>query len=185
MFLKLVHAPTIVVLSADVARKIMKGHDLAFSSRPPNLMAEKLMQARKICALQSLGSKKVELFRPVREEEIALFIHKIRWSSVTKGVVKYGPLMFLKLVHAPTIVVLSADVARKIMKGHDLAFSSRPPNLMVEKLMYGIDIVFAPYGVYWRQAKKICALQLLGSKKVELFRPVREEEIALFIHKIR
>jgi hypothetical protein len=33
---------------------------------------------------------------------------------------KYGPLMFLYLVNVPTLVVLSANMAREIMKIHDI-----------------------------------------------------------------
>ncbi|KAL5998226.1 hypothetical protein ACLOJK_009164 [Asimina triloba] len=100
---------------------------------------------------------------------------------------KYGPLMLLKLGQqtTPTLVVSSAEMARKIMKTHDVAFSNRPPNPISQKLMYGKDIAFAPYGEYWRQARRICVLQLLGSKQVELFRPVREEETAIGIDKLR
>ncbi|KAL5998221.1 hypothetical protein ACLOJK_009159 [Asimina triloba] len=99
---------------------------------------------------------------------------------------KHGPLMLLKLgLTTPTLVVSSADMARKIMKTHDLAFSSRPPALMAQRLMYGKDIAFAPYGEYWRQARRICVLHLLSSKQVELFRLVRKEEIALFTDGIR
>lgn len=85
---------------------------------------------------------------------------------------------------SPTLIVSSRDAAEEIMKTHDLIFSSRPSSYMVEKLLYGKDIGFAPYGEYWRQAKKMCLVELLSAKRVESFRTVREEEIMHLMEKI-
>uniref|UniRef100_A0A7N0U297 Cytochrome P450 n=1 Tax=Kalanchoe fedtschenkoi TaxID=63787 RepID=A0A7N0U297_KALFE len=47
------------------------------------------------------------------------------------------------------------------------------------------NVVFSPYGPYWRQLRKICATQLLGVKKVRSFRSVREEEADELISAIK
>ncbi|CAA3003809.1 cytochrome P450 71A6-like [Olea europaea subsp. europaea] len=99
---------------------------------------------------------------------------------------RYGPLFLLHLGSAPLLVVSSADAARMIMKDHDLIFSNRPKSSRAEKFTYGSkDIVFAPYGEYWRQLRSICVLQLLSNKRVQSFRRVREEETTLMVEKIR
>ncbi|KAI3916689.1 hypothetical protein MKW92_006877 [Papaver armeniacum] len=99
---------------------------------------------------------------------------------------EYGPLMFLKLGSIPTLVVSSADMAKQILKTHDLAFSDRPMFYALRKLSYGCsDIAFSRYGVYWRQVRKIAILELLSAKRVLSYRAVREDEVASAIHFMR
>ncbi|KAG5523007.1 hypothetical protein RHGRI_034975 [Rhododendron griersonianum] len=97
----------------------------------------------------------------------------------------HGPLMLLHFAAAPVLVASSTAAARDIMKTHDLIFSNRPKSTIAEKISYGAkDVLFSPYGEYWRQMKSICVLQVLSNKRVQSFRDVREEEMALIIEKI-
>ncbi|KAF5476695.1 hypothetical protein F2P56_003408 [Juglans regia] len=99
---------------------------------------------------------------------------------------KYGPVMLLELGHVNTLVVSSVDMARQLMKAQDIDFANRPQNTAAKILLYGCtDIGFAHYGEYWRQAKKICVLELLSIKRVQSFQHIREEEIAVLGDKIR
>nr|XP_023886343.1 cytochrome P450 71A1-like [Quercus suber] len=99
---------------------------------------------------------------------------------------KYGPLMLLHLGHVPTLVVSSAEMAREVMKTHDIAFSNRPKTTAANIFSYGFtDVDFAPYGDYWRHTKKIVILELLSLKKVQSFQFVREEEVTLLVNQIR
>ncbi|KAI3759444.1 hypothetical protein L6452_07270 [Arctium lappa] len=96
-----------------------------------------------------------------------------------------GHLMLLHLGSAPSLVVSSAAAAQEIMQTHDLIFSTRPPIQMHKTLFYDLkEIAAAPYGEYWRQAKKLIILNFLSSKKVQTFSRVREEEIAITISKV-
>ncbi|KAL5704083.1 hypothetical protein ACHQM5_022556 [Ranunculus cassubicifolius] len=97
----------------------------------------------------------------------------------------HGPLMYLNLGEIPTLVISSSSMAKQMMTTHDLMFVNRPQSLAAEIVSSGyIDVVFAPYGDYWRQARKICVLELLTAKRVKSFWSVREEAIMDLIERI-
>ncbi|XP_050207096.1 cytochrome P450 71D11-like [Mercurialis annua] len=110
----------------------------------------------------------------------ALPHHKLR--DLAK---KYGPVMQLKIGEVPTVIVSSPETAKQVLQTHDAIFAYRP-TLMVADIMFykAADIIFAPCGDYWKQLRKICMLELFNSKRVELFRPIREEEVANLIKSI-
>ncbi|KAF4346761.1 hypothetical protein G4B88_003634 [Cannabis sativa] len=91
---------------------------------------------------------------------------------------KHGPLfMYLKIGQVPTIVVSSPEYAKEVMKTHDISLASRPKTLVAKTVSYdSTDILFAPYGEYWRELRKICFQELLTPSRVKAFQPIREEE---------
>jgi len=67
---------------------------------------------------------------------------------------RYGPLMLLHFGRVPILVVSSGEAAQEVLKTHDHKFANRPRSKAVHGLMNGgRDVVFAPYGEYWRQMK--------------------------------
>ncbi|KAF3437755.1 hypothetical protein FNV43_RR20511 [Rhamnella rubrinervis] len=114
--------------------------------------------------------------------QVGLYPHR----SLQKLAHQYGPLMLLHFGSRPVLVVSSSDAAREIMKTHDLIFLSRPKFSVGHRLLYnGRDMTMSPYGEYWKQLRSVCALQLLSNKRVQSFRAVREEEVALLVDNIK
>ncbi|XP_004228400.1 6,7,8-trihydroxycoumarin synthase isoform X2 [Solanum lycopersicum] len=107
--------------------------------------------------------------------------HKYLWELSKK----YGPLMFMKLGFSQLVVISSSRIAKEVLKTHDFAFSGRPSFLGQRKLSYnGLDVAFSPYNNYWREMKKICTLHLFSPKKVQSFRPIREDEVSRMINRV-
>jgi len=72
---------------------------------------------------------------------------------------QYGPLIQLNLGPSTSIVVSNEQVAKQVMKTHDLKFSYRPQFGSSHDYLYkGSYFITAPYGPYWRFMKKKNAL---------------------------
>ncbi|PUZ58793.1 hypothetical protein GQ55_5G536500 [Panicum hallii var. hallii] len=97
----------------------------------------------------------------------------------------HGPVMLLRLGRVPAVVVSSAAGAEEVMRARDLDFASRPRSAMAERLMYGRDVAFAPYGEYWRQARRLCVVHLLSARRTRSFRRIREQEAAALVQRVR
>ncbi|XP_031252578.1 cytochrome P450 71D9-like [Pistacia vera] len=97
----------------------------------------------------------------------------------------YGPFMHLQLGEISTIVVSSPEFTEQVMKTHDAVFASRPCNELANFMSYGYtDVIFSPYGKYWRKLEKIYTLELLSAKRVQSLRSLREEEMSNLIDSI-
>ncbi|PWA55842.1 hypothetical protein CTI12_AA424270 [Artemisia annua] len=98
---------------------------------------------------------------------------------------KHGPIMHIQLAQVSTIVISSPRLVKEVLKTHDIALANRPHSLASKILFYGhTNIVFAPYGDYWREFKKTCSIQLLSAKKVRAFDVIRQQELNHFMKSI-
>ncbi|GAB4860598.1 hypothetical protein Ancab_035759 [Ancistrocladus abbreviatus] len=105
--------------------------------------------------------------------------------SLSQLAEKLGPIIFLQLGEIPTVVVSSATMAKELMKTHDAVFASRPQLFSAKWLLYDCtDIGFSPYGTHWRHIRKICTHEMLSTKRVQSYSPVREEEVSCLVHRI-
>uniref|UniRef100_A0A2P2IPQ7 Premnaspirodiene oxygenase-like n=1 Tax=Rhizophora mucronata TaxID=61149 RepID=A0A2P2IPQ7_RHIMU len=98
---------------------------------------------------------------------------------------KYGGIMHLQLGEVPHVIISSPEAGKEMLKTHDANFSQRPFLLAACYATYNFkDLVFAPYGEYWKQLRKLCVLELLSAKRVQSFRSIREEEVSNLISSI-
>ncbi|KAI5665391.1 hypothetical protein M9H77_15244 [Catharanthus roseus] len=91
---------------------------------------------------------------------------------------KYGPIMQLKFGSFPVVIASSVEMAKIFLKTMDANFTGRPKTAAGKYTTYNYsDIAWAPYGPYWRQARKICLMELFSMKRVESYEYIRAEEI--------
>ncbi|XP_019179448.1 PREDICTED: premnaspirodiene oxygenase-like [Ipomoea nil] len=114
-------------------------------------------------------------------------IHHLAGSSAPPNHVlrdlatKHGGIMHLQLGEISAVVISTPRAAKQVLKTHDVAFASRPEILASKIMTNNQNIAFAPYGEYWRQMRKICILELLSSKMVSSFSPIREAEVSKLV----
>ena len=106
-------------------------------------------------------------------------IGKLPHRSLDALAKKHGPIMYLKLGQVPTIVASSPEVAEQILKTNDAVFLGRPKFQASEFMFYGGEkgVAFVPYGSHWRNMRKLCTMHLLSQPKVDMFEPLRSEEL--------
>ncbi|KAJ7945464.1 Cytochrome P450 [Quillaja saponaria] len=113
--------------------------------------------------------------------QLGALSHRSLWKLSKK----YGPVIQMHLGGVPTVIVSSSEAAKQVLKYHDIDSCSRPLLTTTGKLSYNyIDIAFVPYGNYWREMRKISVLELFSTKRVQSFRYIREQEVALLIDSI-
>ncbi|KAF5459065.1 hypothetical protein F2P56_023053, partial [Juglans regia] len=106
-------------------------------------------------------------------------------QSFSRLAQRYGPVMLLKFGAKPIVVISFAEAAKEVLKVHDLDCCSRALSASARKLTYNYqDIGFAPYGEYWREIRKVCVLELFSAARVQSYRSIREEEVALLVNSI-
>ncbi|XP_022886217.1 cytochrome P450 71A1-like [Olea europaea var. sylvestris] len=91
---------------------------------------------------------------------------------------KYGPLMHLQFGSFPVVVGSSVEMAKTFLKTMDVTFASRPKTAAGKYTTYNYsDITWSPYGAYWRQARKMCLMELFSAKRLESYEYIRAEEM--------
>ncbi|CAI0419147.1 unnamed protein product [Linum tenue] len=90
----------------------------------------------------------------------------------------YGPIMQLRFGAHTVMVGSSIDLAKSILKTHDLAFAGRPEIAAGKYTTYNYsDITWSQYGPYWRQARKMCLTELFSAKRLASYEYIRKEEL--------
>jgi hypothetical protein len=99
---------------------------------------------------------------------------------------RYGPLMSIWTGSVRVVVGSSADAARMLLKTNDEALIDRPRLNIGRHMFYNYtDIFWAPYGAYWRQARKLWHSELLSERQLKLHEHVRREEVNAMLGDLR
>jgi len=91
---------------------------------------------------------------------------------------KYGPIMHLRFGSFPVVVGSSVEMAKAFLKTNDVTFANRPKIAAGKYTTYNYsDITWSPYGPYWRQARRMCLMELFSAKRLESYEYIRREEM--------
>ncbi|OIS96568.1 cytochrome p450 98a1 [Nicotiana attenuata] len=81
------------------------------------------------------------------------------------------------------VVGLSAEMAKVFLKSMDFNFVDRPKMAAGKYTTYNYsNITWSSYGPYWRQARKMCLMELFTAKRLESLEYIRTEELQSLLH---
>ncbi|CAK7338765.1 unnamed protein product [Dovyalis caffra] len=90
----------------------------------------------------------------------------------------YGPLMTLKLGRITTLVISSPDIAKEALQKHDQALSSRPVlDAIRANNHHKNSMVWLPASTHWKFLKKVAAVQMFNSQKLDAGQALRREKV--------
>ncbi|XP_058082393.1 cytochrome P450 CYP82D47-like [Magnolia sinica] len=91
---------------------------------------------------------------------------------------KYGPAFTLRLGVHRTLIVSGPEVIKECLTTKDKVLASRPTSAFSEYLAYNYaGFGLAPYGPYWRDIRKMVTLELLSSRRIDMFKKIWIAEI--------
>ncbi|GLT70605.1 hypothetical protein SLA2020_426750 [Shorea laevis] len=94
--------------------------------------------------------------------------------------------MQLKFGSLSVVVASSPEMAKQFLKTYDHIFASRPQTAAGKYISYNYtNIVWAPYGPYHHQGRKIFMSELFNSKRLESYEYIRVEERRDLVSRLR
>ncbi|CAL5195760.1 unnamed protein product [Lathyrus oleraceus] len=98
---------------------------------------------------------------------------------------KYGPIMHLWFGSKRVVVGSTVEMAKAFLKTHDATLAGRPKFSAGKYTTYNYsDITWSQYGPYWRQARRMCLLELFSAKRLESYEYIRKQELHVFLHEL-
>ncbi|KAL6338905.1 hypothetical protein AAG906_024056 [Vitis piasezkii] len=91
---------------------------------------------------------------------------------------RHGPIVSLRFGSKPVIVVSSPSAVEECFTKNDVIFANRPKFVMGKYIGYDYTVVsLAPYGDHWRNLRRLSAVEIFASNRLNLFLGIRRDEI--------
>jgi cytochrome P450 len=91
---------------------------------------------------------------------------------------RYGPITFLRFGSRPVLVISSRSLVEECFTTHDLALANRPQypsTIRSNRAIIGMGA--ANYGPFWRDIRRIAAVELLSAQRLHASSDVRTQEV--------
>ncbi|KAL2250575.1 UNVERIFIED_CONTAM: cytochrome [Sesamum indicum] len=99
---------------------------------------------------------------------------------------RYGPALLLRLGSRSVLLISSPSLAEECLtKKNDLIFANRP-NLLNGRY-FGCNytsIAWSPYGEHWKNLRRISAVELLSSQRIQMLSNIRADETLTLVQKL-
>ncbi|KAI3688917.1 hypothetical protein L2E82_46851 [Cichorium intybus] len=100
--------------------------------------------------------------------------HKVLGSMADK----FGPIFTIRLGVHRVLVVNTSDMAKDCLTTNDRVFNGRPKAMATELMGYNYaNFSFALNGSYWRDMRKIIAIELVSHHRLQMLSNIRSSEL--------
>ncbi|CAL4927463.1 unnamed protein product [Urochloa decumbens] len=98
---------------------------------------------------------------------------------------RHGPVFSLRMGSRRAVVVSSPECARECFTEHDVCFANRPISPTTRLLSFdGALLSAASYGPYWRNLRRVAAVQLLSAHRVSCMTPTISGEVRAMVRRM-
>ncbi|KAE8124860.1 hypothetical protein FH972_019707 [Carpinus fangiana] len=98
---------------------------------------------------------------------------------------KYGQIFSLRFGSRLVIIVSSPSAVEECFTKNDIVLANRPDLLITKHLGYNNTTVSAsPYGDHWRNLRRICALEIFSTHRLNMFLGIRRDEVKRLLLKL-
>ncbi|CAN6303449.1 unnamed protein product [Urochloa humidicola] len=98
---------------------------------------------------------------------------------------RHGPVFSLRMGSRRAVVVSSPECARECFTEHDVCFANRPRSPTTRLLSFdGALLSAASYGPYWRNLRRVAAVQLLSAHRVACMTPAISGEVRAMVRRM-
>ncbi|XP_021908175.1 cytochrome P450 81D11-like [Carica papaya] len=94
----------------------------------------------------------------------------------------YGPIFSLRFGSRLVFVVSSPSIAEECFTTNDVVLANRPRLLVGKHISYNYTtMATSPYGSHWRNLRKIGAIEIFSSNRINMFSSIRKDEVRRLI----
>ncbi|XP_059428369.1 cytochrome P450 81Q32-like [Corylus avellana] len=98
---------------------------------------------------------------------------------------KYGQIFSLRFGSRLVVIVSSPSAVEDCFTKNDIVLANRPPSLMAKIVGYNqTTVVASPYGDHWRNLRRISALEIFSTTRLNMSLGIRRDEIKHLLRKL-
>jgi cytochrome P450 len=106
-------------------------------------------------------------------------------AALARLAARHGPVFSMRMGSRRAVVVSSPDAAKECFTEHDVAFANRPLFPSQKLVSFGGNsLSMASYGPYWRNLRRVAAVQLLSAHRVACMSPVISAEVRAMVRRM-
>ncbi|KAG2245466.1 hypothetical protein Bca52824_092700 [Brassica carinata] len=108
-----------------------------------------------------------------------------RWFLSLYKSIGNAPIFHLRLGNRLAYVITSRSIAEECFTDNDVVLANRPKFIVSKYVGYdATHLLSAPYGDHWRNLRRIAAVELLSTQRLNSFLYIRKDEIRRLISRL-